>query len=184
MTAGAMVQSWAITIVFLLVAGYAALRGLRTRGVRRVSQLLHLVMAVAMIAMAWLSQPDWLGWLQLVVFLAAGVWYLLPSTRCRCDRASTAAHVAMHFGMAWMALVMIIRPPGTAASLAGIAVLVGLLATGSQQVVALGLTARSRVGAAGSAATVPGVRTDRVAVLVMLAGMIIMTLPMIAVAEA
>lgn len=171
-----MIEGWAVTIIFVAVAIHAAIRAGRIDGVRRVSQVLHLIMAAAMIAMTWVSQPEWLGWLQLAGFLLIAAWYLLPGTRCRSDHHSVAAHAIMNLGMAWMVLVMIIRPPGTMASLAGVAVLVALLVAGGHQVVALAMTVRP-------ARPAPR-QIDRAATVLMLAGMIIMTAPMLTISTA
>jgi hypothetical protein len=171
-------ESWAVTVIFVVTAGYAIVRARSHRGgVALVSQLLHAVMALAMIAMTWLRQPDWLGWLQLAAFAVAGGWYLLPGVRGRCARDSAITHAVMMFGMAWMVLVMVIRPAGSLATLAGVAVLVGFLAVGSRQAVALAVPLVERRMA---------VRTrelDRVATLLMVLGMIIMTIPMVSVAS-
>ncbi len=179
-----MIEDWVVTVIFVATAGYAIVRA-RTRSgaVALVSQLLHAVMALAMIAMTWLSQPDWLGWLQLAAFAVAGAWYLLPGVRGRCDRDSATTHAVMMFGMAWMVLVMIIRPAGSLATLAGVAVLVGFLAVGSRQAVALAVPVVGR-RRAGRPVAVRSRELDRVATLLMVLGMIIMTVPMLSVAGA
>ncbi|GAB3761155.1 DUF5134 domain-containing protein [Microlunatus parietis] len=171
-----MIDAWAITVISVAVAAYGVLRLLRPWGCAGrtgvISQLLHVIMAVAMIAMVWLPQPAWSGWLQLTGFALAGVWYLLPRVRCSGDRETWPTHAVMMFGMSWMSLVMIIRPPGPIASLAGIAVLVAFLAVGSRQAVAL----------AGPLVRRHGRRVaDRSATVAMVLGMIIMTVPMLAV---
>ncbi|MFC7624202.1 DUF5134 domain-containing protein [Microlunatus sp. GCM10028923] len=171
-----MIDAWAITVISAAVAAYGVVRLVRPWGCAgrtgAVSQLLHVIMAVSMIAMVWLRQPAWSGWLQLAGFALAGVWYLLPRVRCSGDREAWPAHAVMMFGMSWMALVMIIRPPGPIASLAGIAVLVAFLVVGSRQLVALAgpVLRRHRHRIA-----------ERTATVAMVLGMIIMTVPMLAV---
>jgi hypothetical protein len=167
-----MIEDWAVTVIFVGTAVYAIIRaGSGLEVVTRISQLLHAVMALAMIAMTWLSQPDWLGWLQLAGFAVAGGWYLLPGVRGRCAQDFAGTHAVMMFGMAWMVLVMIIRPAGSVATLAGVAVLVAFLTVGSRQAVALAVPPDSTRG------------LDRVVTLLMVVGMIIMTVPMLSVAS-
>lgn len=171
-----MIDAWAITVISVAVAAYGVVRLVRPVGcpgrTGTVSQLLHVIMALAMIGMVWLRQPAWSGWLQLAGFALAGLWYLLPRVRCSGDRGSWPTHAVMMIGMSWMALVMIIRPPGPVASLVGIAVLVAFLVAGSRQLVAL----------AGPVARRHGRRiVDRSATVAMVLGMIIMTVPMLAV---
>lgn len=173
------IESWAITILFVITAGYAVFRvGTRDVAVIRISQVLHIVMAAAMIAMTWRSQPEWLGWFQLAAFTLAGLWYLLPSVH-RCERRATVVHAVMMFGMAWMAVVMIIRPAGTVATLAGVAVLVAFLAGGCQQLV---LLAESWVQRRNPVR--PFRTADSAIRVLMVTGMSIMTVPMISVAGA
>lgn len=175
-----MIDAWAITVISAAVAVYGVVRLVRREGCSGrtavISQGLHVIMAVAMIAMVWWSQPVWSGWLQLAGFALAGVWYLLPGVRCSGDREAWRTHAVMMFGMSWMALVMIVRPPGPIASLAGIAVLVAFLVVGSRQLLALagpvlaGWARRHRRRVA-----------ERTATVAMVLGMIIMTVPMLAV---
>ncbi|WP_152362667.1 DUF5134 domain-containing protein [Microlunatus speluncae] len=175
-----MIADWTVTVIFVATALYAIIRAAARPGwVTLVSQLLHAVMAVAMIAMTWWRQPDWLGWLQLAAFALAGVWYLLPGVRDRCDRHSAITHAVMMFGMSWMVLVMIIRPAGSIATLAGVAVLVAFLAVGSRQVVALAVPVAER-----RVAALRPRELDRAATALMVLGMIIMTVPMLTVASA
>ncbi len=176
-----MIENWPVTVIFVATALYAIFRAASRPGwVTLVSQLLHAVMALAMIAMTWLRQPDWLGWLQLAGFALAGVWYLLPGVRGRCDRNSAITHAVMMFGMAWMVLVMIIRPAGSVVTLAGVAVLVAFLAVGSRQAVALAVPVLERRGARAFRTH----ELDRAATVLMVLGMIIMTVPMLVVSSA
>lgn len=116
------VLQWPFTLVFSAVAVYLAFRVLTARGgaLLRVSHLLHLAMALVMIAMSW---PVWnsLPWrLQLVFFMAATLWFVVLAL-LRVVRVLPAAtgrhrhlwhelcHAVMMGAMTWMVWAM---PPG------------------------------------------------------------------------
>ncbi|WKG01701.1 DUF5134 domain-containing protein [Mycolicibacterium sp. HK-90] len=101
---------WVVTVFFVLSAAecaYAFTRA-RDRPGSAVSQLLHLAMAVAMLAMAWPRGAELPTAGPTVFFLAAAVWFLAGALRP--DRAGgrlvNGYHAAMMTAMAWMYALM------------------------------------------------------------------------------
>lgn len=147
---------WAFTVVFGLLACYLVARVVAEvrKPLQVVMHLLHLAMAVAMVAMAW----PWWGFVpalpQLLVFGAGGVWFVvlagLLATR-RVSHFDTGCHGPLHqlshaasmVAMVWMVLVM--APSGDApivhhhAGLGAGAVVTGTAVTAAMVVSAVAL---------------------------------------------
>ncbi|MFT4043737.1 MAG: DUF5134 domain-containing protein [Gordonia sp. (in: high G+C Gram-positive bacteria)] len=128
---------WAVTLLFTLTAvqsGYA-IASLRPSWQAIVGHLLHLIMAVAMIVMAWPYSMHWPTLGPMIFFIVAAGWYLVsiavpePEARrhhcgcgaiCICDQGGTCVpttatsygrriavyHAAMMGAMAWMYAAM------------------------------------------------------------------------------
>lgn len=101
---------WLVTILFALGAAecvYALAVGNR-RPATIVSQLLHVVMAVAMAVMAWPSGAALPTVAPMVFFLLATGWFvaLTLSPICAGHRLAGAYHALMMLAMAWMYAVM------------------------------------------------------------------------------
>ncbi|MGJ6126723.1 DUF5134 domain-containing protein [Mycolicibacterium sp. Y3] len=99
---------WVVTALFAFAAAecvYTVVTG-RFSPTRLVSQLLHVVMAVAMIAMAWpagLALPT-TG--PMLFFLVATVWFVIIAAAQAGHRGVNLYHGAMMLAMAWMYAVM------------------------------------------------------------------------------
>ncbi|MFC5062880.1 DUF5134 domain-containing protein [Actinomycetospora atypica] len=106
--------SLVFTAVFLATAVYSLVRlaELGATGDRdgsRAAELTHLVMSLAMIAMAWAwtggpTSPS--GMLQLVVFGAATLWFATRALTPGHPRAVAGYHVVMNAAMVWMVAAM------------------------------------------------------------------------------
>ena len=102
------------TAVFLATGVYSLVRLAELgaggdRGDSRAAELTHLVMSLAMIAMAWAwtggpTSPS--GVLQIVVFGAATVWFALRALTPGHPRAVAGYHVVMNAAMVWMVAAM------------------------------------------------------------------------------
>jgi hypothetical protein len=108
--------SWTFTVVFTLTGVYSTVRlaeltsGIDRTG-NRLVELSHLVMSLAMIAMAWAwtgdpSSPT--GLLQIVVFGLFGIWFLARLTVPEGDhsRANEGYHLVTNAAMVWMVAAM------------------------------------------------------------------------------
>lgn len=106
--------SLVFTAVFLATAVYSLVRlaelgAIGDRSGSRAAELTHLVMSLAMIAMAWAwtggpTSPS--GVLQIVVFGAATVWFALRALTPGHPRAVAGYHVVMNAAMVWMVAAM------------------------------------------------------------------------------
>ena len=104
------VLSWIFTIVFLATGLYSVVRyALLTSGVERdgdrTVELSHLLMSIAMIAMAWAwtgGPGTASGILQLVVFGLFAVFFLAQAVAGGHDTTVSADHVLMNGAMVWM----------------------------------------------------------------------------------
>lgn len=119
--------SWTFTVVFTLTGVYSTVRlaeltsGIDRTG-NRLAELSHLLMSLAMIAMAWAwtgdpSSPT--GLLQIVVFGLFGIWFLARLTVPEGDhsRANEGYHLVTNAAMVWMVAAMPqIMRAGTSAS--------------------------------------------------------------------
>ncbi|OPX13044.1 DUF5134 domain-containing protein [Mycobacterium sp. AT1] len=99
---------WIVTALFLLSAaecGYAIATGRRV-WTHIVSQVLHLVMALAMVVMAWpwgMTLPT-TG--PMLFFAVAAVWFFAFTLARSGHRGINAYHAAMMLAMVWMYAVM------------------------------------------------------------------------------
>lgn len=116
------VWQWVFSVVFVAIAGYLAWRAVadRRRPLQTIGDVLHLLMALVMAAMAW---PWWysLPWLaQLIIFAFSTLWFLavgLGQWLGRFEPEQLGCHPAWHQvvhalmmgAMTWMVAVM---PPG------------------------------------------------------------------------
>ena len=106
--------SWIFTIVFLATGLYSVVRyALLTSGAERdgdrTVELSHLLMSIAMIAMAWAwtgGPGTASGILQLAVFGLFAVFFLAQSVSDGHDTAVSADHVLMNGAMVWMVAAM------------------------------------------------------------------------------
>lgn len=106
--------SLVFTAVFLATGVYSLVRlaelgATGDRSGSRAAELTHLVMSLAMIAMAWAwtggpASPS--GVLQIVVFGAATVWFALRARTPGHPRAVAGHHVVMNAAMVWMVAAM------------------------------------------------------------------------------
>ncbi|MEA5362920.1 DUF5134 domain-containing protein [Amycolatopsis sp., V23-08] len=103
---------WILTILFVLTGAFCAYRCVRQGSVpERVGDVLHVVMCVAMVAMAW---PVGMGIARLpqtVVFGLAAAWFagVAATGASHADhggRRAAVYHVVMMAAMAWMVFVM------------------------------------------------------------------------------
>ena len=116
---------WVVTILFALAAAQClyALVALRMPWTSKVGHVLHLVMSVAMLVMAWPFSMSWPTTGPMVFFVLATVWFLVtvalpmtssPDDDCGCVPTSDTAsgrgvavyHAAMMAAMAWMYAAM------------------------------------------------------------------------------
>jgi hypothetical protein len=99
---------WIVTVLFVVSAAeclYALLAGRRT-WTQVISQALHVLMAVAMIAMAWPAGAGLPTTGPMLFFLAATLWFILIALAQAGHRGVNAYHAAMMLAMAWMYAVM------------------------------------------------------------------------------
>lgn len=116
---------WVVTILFALAAAQCVylLVARRMPWTSRVGHVLHLVMSVAMLVMAWPFSMSWPTLGPMVFFIVAAVWFLATLLRpgaadaaddCGCvpptatvfGRVAAVYHAAMMAAMAWMYAVM------------------------------------------------------------------------------
>jgi hypothetical protein len=99
---------WIVTTLFVLSAAeslYAIATGRRV-WTHVVAQFLHVVMAVAMVAMAWPWGADVPTTGPMVYFLLATVWFVIVTMVESGHRGINAYHAVMMLAMAWMYAVM------------------------------------------------------------------------------
>lgn len=99
---------WLVTALFLVSAaecGIALARGEHRRA-DLVDQGLHILMAVAMVAMAWPAGAALPTTAPMLIFLAAAVWFGLRTLSVRGGRTVNAYHCVMMLAMVWMYAVM------------------------------------------------------------------------------
>jgi hypothetical protein len=109
----AMGARWLLTAVFA-AAGLGSLRALRRAGTARaadrVSDVFHVLMSAALIAMTWRSEATIAVWFQTAQFGCAVIWFGLasPSGTARSWPASLpgAHHALMAGAMIWMITAM------------------------------------------------------------------------------
>lgn len=112
-----LVLRWIVTALFSVsIAGYMYVLGAQHgKWKSTVNHLLHLVMSVAMIVMAWhagMALPT-VG--PMVFFLLAAVWFVFVACRLSSgipERATNGYYAVMMAAMAWMYAVMNGRLPG------------------------------------------------------------------------
>ena len=102
------VLRWIVTALFVLSAAECLLEiaGGRRAGTRAVGILLHFIMSVAMVVMAW----PWGATLPttgpLVFFLLAAVWFVAAGVTDAGHRVVNGYHALMMAAMSWMYAVM------------------------------------------------------------------------------
>ncbi|MEU8632638.1 DUF5134 domain-containing protein [Amycolatopsis sp. NPDC048633] len=103
---------WVVTALCGLTGALCAYRGLNRVSFRdRMGDLLHVVMSVAMVAMAWPATMSVARVPQIVFFALAAVWFVTVSVAGAAHddhggRGVAAHHVVMMAAMAWMVFVM------------------------------------------------------------------------------
>ncbi|RPA57196.1 DUF5134 domain-containing protein [Gordonia oryzae] len=119
------VLRWAVSLLFALAAAQCAYLILTRRMPWQayVGHVLHLVMSVAMLAMAWPFSADWPTTGPMWFFVVAAAWFLVslalqpslrPTDDCGCvpptntplGRLTAVYHATMMGAMAWMYAVM------------------------------------------------------------------------------
>lgn len=121
----ALAARWLLTAIFA-VAGLGSLPVLRRAGTApkgdRVSDVFHVLMGAALVAMTWRSEPALALWLQTALFGCAVIWFGLASVsataRARPTSLPGAHHALMAGAMIWMITAipadMRMAPAGTA----------------------------------------------------------------------
>jgi hypothetical protein len=103
---------WVVTTLFVLTGAFCGYRGVKRTGFpERTSDLLHVVMSVAMVAMAWPATMSAVRVPQAVLFGLAALWFLAVAVTDLSHgdhggRGVALHHVAMMAAMAWMVVVM------------------------------------------------------------------------------
>ncbi|GLY42856.1 DUF5134 domain-containing protein [Amycolatopsis sp. NBRC 101858] len=103
---------WILTAIFAATGAFCAYRCLRQgTPAERTGDVLHVVMCVAMVAMAWPATMSVARWPQTVFFAAAAVWFVgvAASGTSHADHGGPRVaiyHVVMMGAMAWMVFVM------------------------------------------------------------------------------
>jgi hypothetical protein len=103
---------WIVTAVFVLTGAFCAYRCVRERSwPDRAGDGLHLVMCVAMVAMAWPATMSVARLPQTVFFGLAALWFLVVAVKGVAHhghggRRVASYHVVMMAAMAWMVFVM------------------------------------------------------------------------------
>ncbi|MCR6487881.1 DUF5134 domain-containing protein [Amycolatopsis sp. OK19-0408] len=103
---------WILTAMFALTGAFCAYRCLRQgTAAERAGDVLHVVMCVAMVAMAWPATMSIARWPQTVFFVLAAVWFAVVAGTgaAHADhggRRVAVYHVVMMAAMAWMVFVM------------------------------------------------------------------------------
>jgi hypothetical protein len=108
---------WIVTILFgVSIATYLySIVAQHDRWTSTVNHLLHLIMSVAMILMAWRVGMDLPAVGPMTFFLLAGVWFAHVASRMSSaarDRLTNGYYAAMMAAMAWMYAVMNGNLPG------------------------------------------------------------------------
>jgi Domain of unknown function (DUF5134) len=165
--------SWTFTVVFTLTGVYSLVRlaelasGMDRTG-SRIAELSHLLMSVAMIAMAWgwtgePASPTGVG--QIVGFGVLGIWFLARLVLPVGDhsRATEGYHLVANAAMVWMVAAMpqITGSPVAEAAPHGSADMAGMAGTGGM------------AGLAAAAPTTPATPAWVVAVSVALAVLVL-----------
>ena len=107
--AGGLAATWLLTVVFA-ASGLGSLPVRRppgpARAADRVSAIFHVVTSVALIAMAWRSEPTLAVWLQTALFGSAVIWFALGrsggTARRRVRWLPGFHHALMSAAMIWM----------------------------------------------------------------------------------
>ncbi|OHV01319.1 DUF5134 domain-containing protein [Mycobacterium talmoniae] len=108
---GDLVVRWIVTVLLgVSIAGYLYVLGAdRSRWPSAVNHVLHLVMAVAMVVMAWPIGEHLPVVAPMAFFLLAAAWFVVAGSR-GCgggpDRVTNGYYAAMMVAMAWMYAVM------------------------------------------------------------------------------
>lgn len=190
MAIGSVVGPFALTAVFVLLTGYAALRAICARtGAEVAAQLCHLVMAAVMALMVW---PVWTRLPvapQLAFFGLVSAWFVWcaispppPPESGAGQRAPAVLHAVMNVAMVWMIAAMAGGDGSGHHHDDGIAMPVALL--GLALTAALIVAAVAHVVGAvseptgGSTRRRPWRTADAVAGAAMCIGMVAMTYPM------
>lgn len=103
---------WIVTALFVVTGAFCAYRCVRERSwPDRAGDVLHLVMCVAMVAMAWPATMSVARVPQTVFFGLAALWFLVAAFTGRAHdghggRRVAVYHVVMMAAMAWMVFVM------------------------------------------------------------------------------
>lgn len=99
---------WVVTVLFVVAAGIfvTALASGRASGPRRVSELLHVVMAVAMAVMAWPRGADLPTTGPMIFFLLAMMWFVTAAVIEPDHWPANIYHAAMMLAMGWMYAAM------------------------------------------------------------------------------
>jgi uncharacterized protein DUF5134 len=103
---------WILTVVFVATGAFCAYRCTRQgTAAERVGDVLHVVMCVAMVAMAWPAGMGVARLPQTVLFGLAAVWFagVAVTGAAHADhggRRAAVYHVVMMAAMAWMVFVM------------------------------------------------------------------------------
>ncbi|UOZ04075.1 DUF5134 domain-containing protein [Amycolatopsis sp. WQ 127309] len=103
---------WILTALFVLTGAFCAYRCARQgTAAERVGDVLHVVMCVAMVVMAWPAGMGFARLPQTVLFGLAAVWFagVAVTGAAHADhggRRAASYHVVMMAAMAWMVFVM------------------------------------------------------------------------------
>ena len=100
---------WIVTIAFTAVGLFCLYRCVReSTATQRIDDVLHVLMCVAMVAMAWPAAMDVARVPQIVLFGAAALWFagVLVAGRSGHGRLALGYHAVLMAAMAWMVLVM------------------------------------------------------------------------------
>lgn len=99
---------WVVTALFVVTAVMfaAASAEHRRSATYLVSGALHIVMAAAMVVMAWPQGATLPTTPPMLFFLLAALWYVLVTFTHAGHRVANAYHAAMMLAMAWMYAVM------------------------------------------------------------------------------
>lgn len=108
---GDLALRWAVTVLFVAsIAGFGyLLTSQRGRWICTVNHLVHVVMSVAMIAMAWPAGMSLPTTGPMAFFALAAVWFGLVTARASCgiaDRLTNGYNAVMSSAMVWMYAVM------------------------------------------------------------------------------
>jgi hypothetical protein len=97
---------WVLTAAFVVASGYHLARLPRSFGAERVSEAIHLVMGVAMVAMIWpwvraVPASIWVG-----VFTASTGWFVMRAWRSAGRRVMLGLFATSMAACAWMGATM------------------------------------------------------------------------------